>query len=770
MGITSTVGLSSGINFDEIVAKLLEFEQRPITLLKDKRASFEKTIAELSNLRIQLSGLRSKAETLASLTNFNVNSVTWTKSSSGADLLTATADRTAVPGTTAVKVLQLAQAHSIAAQGFVDQNTTPVASEEGTFSFKVGPAGKTTSVEVTASTTLAQLRDLINAAGGDVTASIINDGTGSNPYRLVLTAKSMGSANTITITSNPTSLDFTNKKVEDAYAAPTNSFAGTVSSNAGNNYTGTTNKTFLVKIVSAGAAGTATYKYSTDGGITWLGANGTTYDGSNAITTQGSLTKYIDGAAAANSTNEGVQIAFGSGTLAEGDTFTVDVFAPTLQATQDAVLQVGTLTLSRTSNTVGDALQGVTLTLLKASSSETVDVTVSAQTGSIKTMMKEFVSAYNEVIKYLNDQLSYDPKIGSAKPLLGDSTALRLKHQLQSLIASEVPGASTTFNGLSKIGVSTDKSNGQLSLDETKFDAAVSSNLRDVTRLLVGLGVPSHAAIEYVGKTSATQPGTYAIEILSPPTKAQITASTAVPSGGIAQAETLTISLYTNATNPSDTPVATTVSLAAGSRVNDIVNAINSALAAKDMAASASNDGGKITITASKYGDDYKLVVYSNLADDGNQSGIGTTPLTSTGTDVEGRINGHKATGSGETLTSASGFAEDGLTIKAPVTSAGSYGSITVSSGIADRMVALIDGAVAVKGALQTRMDGLTDSIADLDADIARQTSRLATIEAQYRERFQRLETLLAQFQTQSQALSSALASLENLSRMIARR
>lgn len=770
MGITSTVGLTSGINFDDLVAKLLEFERRPVTLLKEKRSSFEKTIAELSNLRIQLSGLRTKAAALSSLANFNGNAVTWTKSSSGADLLTAAADRTAAPGTTSVKVLQLAQAHSIAAQGFVDQNTTAVASANGTFTFKVGPAGKTTSVEVTTSTTLMQLRDLINAAGGDATASIINDGSGSNPYRLVLTAKNMGAANTITISSNPTTLDFTNKKVEAAYAASTNSFAGTVSSNEGNNYTGTTNKTFLVKIVSGGAAGAATYKYSTDGGITWLGANGASYTGSNAITTQGSLTNYIDGAASANSTNEGVQIAFGSGTLAADDTFTVDVFAPTLQSAQDAVVQVGTLTLSRTSNTIADAIQGVTLTLLKASSTETMDVTVSAQTGSIKTMVKEFVSAYNEVMKYLNDQLSFDPKIGMAKPLLGDSTALYLKRQLQTLITSEVPGASTTLNGLSKIGVSTSKSNGQLSLDETKLDAALSSNQRDVARLLIGLGVPSHSAIEYVGKTSATQPGTYAIEILSPPAKAQVTAGTAVPSGGIAQAETLTISLYTNATSATDTPVATTVSLAAGSTINGIVNAINSALATKGIAASASNDGGKITITASKYGDDYKLVVYSNLADDGNQSGIGTTPLTSTGTDVVGRINGHKAAGTGETLVSASGFAESGLAIKAPVTSAGFYGSITVSSGIADRMVSLIDGAIAARGALQTRVDGLTTSISDLDSDIARQTSRLATIESQYRARFQRLETLLAQFQTQSQALSSSLASLENLSRMIARR
>lgn len=769
MGITSSSGLISGIRVDELITNVLQLERRPIALLEQKKTGFETTSVELSSLSVQAAALKDKAGALSALASFNSNVVSVTKSSTGVEVLSASAAGTATPGAYQVQVKQLAQAHSIAAQGFEDKETTAVAGASGTFTFKVGASGQTTSVSVSTTMTLVQLRDAINAADGDATASILSDGSGSNPYRLVLSAKSPGAAKTITISSNPTNLDFTNKKVEAAYAATTNSFAGTVSSNSGNNYTGTTNKSFLVKIVTGGAAGAATYKYSVDGGITYLGANGATYDGSNAITTQGALTNYIDSAAASNSTNEGVQIAFGAGTLATDDVFTVDVFNPTLQSAQDAVVQVGNLTFAKSSNTVADVIQGVTLNLLKAASSETIDVTVSTDTSNIKTSVQDFVAAYNELLKYLNDQQKYDPKGGAAKPLLGDRTAVALQRQIQSLITSVVPGASTDINSLSKVGITSNKTTGQLSLDGTKFDAAVAKSLRDVTRLFVGLGVPSNSQIEYVSKTSATQAGAYSIEILTAPTKATLTGGSAVPAAGITAEETISVSLYSNATSAGDTPLAASATFAAGSKINDIVNGLNSAFATNNIAASASNDDGTLTITATNYGDDYKLVAFSTLAA-ADQSGIGTTPLNSQGVDVEGRIGGHKALAVGEVLTSASGFLETGLKIKVPVTSTGTYGTVTVSSGVADRIASALDTLTKSTGTVQTRLTGLSETIANIDKEIERKSAQIAAKEARLREQFARLETLLGQFQTQSQTITNSITSLQNLASTISRR
>ncbi len=764
MGITSATGLISGINFNEVVSQLAELESRPIQLLQSKKANLQTVSAELSTLGVKLSGLQSAASSLSSLSNFNASSISVTKTTAGVELLSATVDSTAIAGTSQVQVNQLAQAHSIAAQGFVDDDTTAVASAAGTFKFKVGTAGAVTSVNVTTSTTLVQLRDAINNANGSVNASIINDGSGSNPYRLVLTANDSGAANAVSITENPTTLDFTNKKVEDVFAKATNSYAGTVSSNSGNNYTGSTNKTYLVEIVTGGDPGTATYKYSVDGGITFLGSDGNTFvAGGNEITTPTSLTTV-------GANTEGVQISFGagSGTLVAGDQFTIDVFNPTLQEAKDAVIEVGSLTISKSSNTISDVIQGVTLNLLQAgSSTDTIEVKVSEDTSGIKEKIDGFISAYNDVIGYLHDQLSFDPvnpESSTPKPLLGDSTAILLNRQLQNFIGSTVPGASSGLNSLATLGISTDRDTSEISLDDSKFQAALAASLTDVTRLFIGIGVPSNSQIEFVSKTDATDPGSYGIVINTAPTRSTVLGANTVPTGGITTQETISVSFFTDATTAASTPTTAQITAAAGSKINDIVNALNSEFATKGLAVSASNSSGKIQIRADEYGDDFKIQVLSTATSPTNQSGFSNTVVEDTGVDIAGTINGFKANGKGAILTSGSGFGEDGLSIRAEVTTTGNFGTITVSSGVADRMANLLSFVNdTTNGTLKIRQDGLADSSKDIDEQITKKQIAVEAFRQRFLAKFQRLEVLLGQLQSQGNALNAGISSIQNL-------
>lgn len=769
MGLTSATGLISGINFNEVVSQLSALEARPILFLQSQKAGLETVSAELSTLSVQLSALQSAATSLSSLSNFNSNSISVNTSTSGVELLSATVDNTAVPGISQVQVNQLAQAHSIAAQGFVDDDTTAVASASGTFTFKVGSAGAEYDISVTTETTLVQLRDAINGENGSVNASIINDGSGSNPYRLVLTAKDPGSANSISISSNPTTLDFTNKKIEDAYAIGTNSYAGTVSSNSGNNYTGTTNKTYLVEIVTAGTpeSGTAQYKYSIDGGITFLGSDGNAYSaGSNDITVPTSSTTV-------GANTEGVEISFGSGTgtLAVGDQFTIDVFNPEFQESQDAVIEVGSLTISKSSNTITDVIQGVTLNLLKADSTETINVTVSEVTSDIKGQIDSFISAYNDVISYLQDQLSFDPddpEANTAKPLLGDSTAISLKRQLQNLISSTVPGASSGLNSLAKLGVSTDTDTSKISLDDAKFEAALAESLTDVTRLFIGIGVPANSQIEFVSKTDDTDPGSFGLVVNTVPTRATVLGANTVPISGITADETISVSFFTDATSSTNTPTTAQITATAGSTINDIVNALNTAFATKGMAVSASNNSSSIQIRAEEYGDDFKIQVLSTAASPTNQSGFSDTVTEDTGVDIAGTINGFNANGEGAVLTSGSGFGDDGLSIRAEVSTTGSFGNISVSSGVADRMAALIARIVNTSnGTIKIRQDGIADSVEDIDGQIEKKTAAVLAFEQRTLQQFQRLEVLLGQFQSQGNALAAGLTSIQNLQTQI---
>lgn len=94
------------------------------------------------------------------------------------------------------------------------------------------------TIEVSASDTLDTLVAKINAAGSPITASIVNDGTGSNPYRLVLSSKTSGTVGKMSYSTDIAGLSFnTLTEARDAVvvvgeAGSNNSITVTSSSNS----------------------------------------------------------------------------------------------------------------------------------------------------------------------------------------------------------------------------------------------------------------------------------------------------------------------------------------------------------------------------------------------------------------------------------------------------------------------------------------------------------------------------------------------------------
>lgn len=771
MPIAST-GLVSGLNIDSLVSQVRASQQKPVQILQARQAKYQAEISSLLSISAKLSSLRSVATSVNSPANFNTRTVGVTKTPAGLSPLTATTDGSATPGSYSVTVKQLAQAHKQASQGFVDQNASPVAGGAGSFKFKVGNAGTEYTVAVSATTTLQGLRDAINSAGGGVAASIINDGTGSNPYRLVLTANTSGTDHTIAITQNDTTLDFANKKVEAAYAFTTNSFAGTVSSNAGNNYTGSTSKTFLVQTVAGGAPGTATYKYSVDGGITYLGFGGVAYNPAAAPGTPGAAIVAASDLTAIDgngSTNEGVQIGFGAtGTLAAGDKFSIDAFNPQLQAAQDAVVQIDNTTISKSSNTIKDAIQGVTLNLVQAAPSEAVTVTVSTDSTGVTDKIKNFVNYYNEVVKFVNEQLSYDPKVKKANPLLADASLRTLQTLLRNIVSGAIPGLTGGKANLSQIGITSDSKTGQLKVDEAKLSAAVAGDPDGVKRLFLGLGTPTHSAINFVGLSSKTAAGAYGIAITAPPERAALGGAADptfqdLSATGLTNAEVLSFTYSRNYTDASPGTTAFQVTLTAGSRINEIVSALNSAFSAQKAGLAASNDGGRLKLTSTDYGKDVRFTVVSDQAGV-TQTGIGSVGRTAQGVDVAGTINGHAATGKGTVLTSHSGFAEDGLSISTETTTAGLFGSIAVSRGVGDQLVASLDAYTDPKdGVFIEKTNTLQGNVDRIAQDIERINARVTAEGERLRAQLIRLESTLGKFQATSNFLNNQLSKLASL-------
>jgi flagellar hook-associated protein 2 len=140
------------------------------------------------------------------------------------------------------------------------------------------------------------------------------------------------------------------------------------------------------------------------------------------------------------------------------------------QSAVDASILVEGIVVTSATNTVKDAIPGVTLNLLaKTTSAEQVSVDVDKT--AIKAKIQAFQDAYNKLYADLTAQTKYDASTKTGAPLLGDGTTTGIQNMLRSLVGSSGPAASTV-NRLSDLGLQI-QADGSLSTNSTKLDLAL---------------------------------------------------------------------------------------------------------------------------------------------------------------------------------------------------------------------------------------------------------------------------------------------------------
>lgn len=142
------------------------------------------------------------------------------------------------------------------------------------------------------------------------------------------------------------------------------------------------------------------------------------------------------------------------------------------QAARNAQATVNGLSVESSSNLLDQAIQGVSLTLSKPTSSP-VTIAVGADTAALKKGVEAFVGAYNELSRFLSTQTRYDASTKLAGALQGDATALNLQGRLRSLVQQN-SSASASFSTLSAIGLEAQR-DGTLKINETKLAAALAA-------------------------------------------------------------------------------------------------------------------------------------------------------------------------------------------------------------------------------------------------------------------------------------------------------
>jgi flagellar hook-associated protein 2 len=139
------------------------------------------------------------------------------------------------------------------------------------------------------------------------------------------------------------------------------------------------------------------------------------------------------------------------------------------QAGANAQATVNNVSISSASNTVKNALPGITLNLAQVTTTP-VELTVFNDKEGMRKNLQTFVDAYNAINSMLSTATKYDPDTKVAGSLQGDSTAVGLQNALRGMMRSVTPGGS--FTRLLDIGIEL-KTGGVMSIDASKLDKAL---------------------------------------------------------------------------------------------------------------------------------------------------------------------------------------------------------------------------------------------------------------------------------------------------------
>jgi flagellar hook-associated protein 2 len=416
----------------------------------------------------------------------------------------------------------------------------------------------------------------------------------------------------------------------------------------------------------------------------------------------------------------------------------------------DAKLTIDGVALRRPSNTISDAIGGVTLNVLQAEVGTRVELSVARDGESIRGSVDAVAKAYNALVKFVADQHVRGQPLASSAPLRSAMASLT------NTLLAPVAGASGTFTRTAVAGLSLQK-DGTLALDAAVFDGALAKSYADVARMFQTGGTATNADVSYGFSTDKTKAGTYAVAITTAPKTASVagTGFSGVYADD-ASSDTMTISDATSGSSGS-------IQLANGDTTELIVNKLNAMFAANKMNVVASMNGTDVVLAGTQYGSAATVTVaYTGGGTDGSAQ-LGIAAGVFAGADVQGTIGGLPAIGSGRSLTGATGGATEGLAIKYTGTATGAMGTLTFMQGAggalfnaADIIARSGDGAAASQQeAIQRTITSLTTRADTVQQMLDRRKEILV-------QQFTAMEAAIARIQTQGNAISSFLKSLQS--------
>jgi flagellar hook-associated protein 2 len=435
-------------------------------------------------------------------------------------------------------------------------------------------------------------------------------------------------------------------------------------------------------------------------------------------------------------------------------------------AAKNAEFSINGVDVTRASNTIDDAIEGLTFTLTDTTSAPAT-VRVQPNVDKVAEEIQAFVDSYNAFKEIVNELSVYD-STGESGVLLGDSTLRNVDAQVRNVIANGVAGlGSSRIGSMAEIGISTNKDTGELEFDTDAFAKVFADNIDDISALFATQGRASDPQIKFEGYTAATVAGSYQVEVTSLATHGELTAlaNVADPNNIVIDSDndTFTISIDGQSSGVISLDQNGGIAYTAADLAQEMEDKINadSALSAKGLSASVSFDtlSGTFVIESNSYGTDSTVELTQVGAQ--SEATLGLTAVAGTaGEDIKGKINGVEAVGDGQLLKAASGIDAEGIKLLITGGATGDRGTATYITGIGRRLVDTITNLVSIDGSLSTRQEGLRESLRGLDDERQSLDDRLTTFEARLAKQFTAADILIGQLKSTEDFVKSQLQAL----------
>ena len=465
----ATILNGNGLDVATLVDQILQQRSGQLNIWQDQLTTLQSQATALNTINTDLLNLQTAVNGLSD----PVGALTaMAADSSIPGILTASATSKAIPGNHTIIVAGLASAGTVYTQpvtGGADASLLPTGATGGDIDLQIGGTGGTVKdIQITpgSNDTLNKLVSYINQQSSSnnwgVTATVLTDANGA---RLAIYSQQVGAPGALAITANTTYgiLNTADLASADTSILPDGQASGDMQLQVG-------------------------------------GSSGVIYDlpitaGSND--TLNTLASYINDQSQQNNWGVTANIVSDSGgyhlaltSSAQGPAgalaFTANdtILTASVPATKlafqppvggsNATFSIDGIPYASTSNTVADALPGVTLNLVSAEPQMPLQLSVGPDTTQAATAINVFVVAYNTLVTAMNHQFTVDPTTKSEGPLGSDGSLRETQSRVLQDAAYRVADTGTFVN-LESLGVKMNN-DGTLTLNSTTLSDAMANN------------------------------------------------------------------------------------------------------------------------------------------------------------------------------------------------------------------------------------------------------------------------------------------------------